>query len=205
MSRRTISVGISSLVALVSACATVRHVQQPPAEEKPSVKEKYSCEVDQGTLEKAIAMDPSEIKCHDGDTCKHQKKKYRLAAVDAAECRAYFGNGKGWPDQYGEGEYASINYCKEGREFVKNAIRGAKEVKYVPGDVDDKYGRGLGYLIVDRQLLQCQLVREGLAYEIVTTYGAQGQEYLSQMVLKAAQTVPEPNFQKPWVFRHTSH
>lgn len=191
--------------SLMTACAGTKSQIPEPRQAGSDEEQPFSCTVDRNKITGSTEVNPAEVKVHDGDTIKVQKKKYRLVAVDTAECKAYFGGGRGWPDQYGEGDFADVNYCKKGKEFVDTAIHDAKKVEIVDLGITDKYGRGLAFVIADGVSIQCELVRTSLAYETVHTYGPQGQDYLSGMVMEAAYISEQPHFEDPHVFRHTAH
>jgi endonuclease YncB( thermonuclease family) len=167
-----------------------------------------SCFVDPQVLasEGAINFDPVEIvKFHDGDTFSDSTTVYRLSANDCAETEGSDGN-KCWPDQFGLGEYAEggmleTNFGQLGKEYVAAAFQKAQTAQKVLGKLDD-FGRRLGYFVVDGQLLQCLLVREGLAWETVSYYGLGSHPPLAQIVLDASKIYGEPHFQQPYKYKN---
>jgi len=99
-------------------------------------------------------------KCTDGDTAHFlidgKDTTVRFLAIDT-------------PEYTKEKE----PYGKEASEFTCNALKEADVIalEYDEGsDVSDKYGRDLAWVYVDNDLLQKQLVSEGLA-EVAYIYG----------------------------------
>lgn len=101
-------------------------------------------------------------KCTDGDTAHFMingdESTIRLLAIDTPETVK-----PNTPVQ---------PYGKEASDFTCNALKNANEIKleYEPSNETDKYGRKLAWVFVDDQLLQLQLIENGLA-EVAYLYG----------------------------------
>ncbi|MEK7528343.1 MAG: hypothetical protein AAB592_01105 [Patescibacteria group bacterium] len=167
-----------------------------------TVRVQFSCAVSDALLEErgAIDMEASEIVVHDLDTIRDASTTYRFSAVDGAECEACFGDSTGWPDQYGTGADTDVNYCERGKVYVETAIGNAQRVRKVTGRLDDN-GRRLGYFVVDNDLLNCLVVRDGVAWETVSHYGLGSHPPLAQLVADAAEFSGDPHFEEPYLYK----
>ena len=65
----------------------------------------------------------------------------------------------------------------------------------------DTYGRDLGHVFVDGELYALDVLRRGLAYEVVTFYGDNGFPDLATKILEVSNNVPKPKFEPPYIFR----
>lgn len=221
MKLRTRTAMAAGIVALITACGAKTSNNRGSRADNSNYDagtsdswKKDFCEVDIQTIEDAgeiVEIDPSKVQAHDGDSGHYvilisqpqTSRPYRLSAADAAE----LGNNI-WPDQYGTGDFLNINYGQLGKEFVVNAFRNAHRAWHVRGTRDpnakptDDGGRNLGHFVIDGQLLTCQLVAEGLAYETVSYYyRGRDPPQLAQIVLNAAKRVGEPHFMRPDLYK----
>lgn len=166
----------------------------------------YCHKIDPRILEDQGAIDfkPGDCSVHDGDTINCGLLDGRFCGADAAECKACFDDGTGWPDQRGIGSYAGTNFCDAGRRYVDEAIFYANRFQVLVSR-QDVYARDLIYPFVDGRLLPCELVERGLAWSNVEYYvqrhGYGAYPEYAQMIEKAGKHAPQPNFQEPWKWK----
>lgn len=166
----------------------------------------FSCVIDPQVIasEGGVDLNPSAIEVHDGDSGTGPDEKYRFSACDAAELAVDCIGGKTWSDQYGTGEFSDVNYGQLGKEYAVNAFLAAKSAKVVKGKLDEN-NRRLSYFLISTgngyDLLNCLLVREGLAWETVSYYGLGSHPPLAQKVLDASKFAGEPHFANPYLYK----
>ncbi|MBI4425051.1 MAG: thermonuclease family protein [Elusimicrobia bacterium] len=76
-------------------------------------------------------------------------------------------------------------YGGEATRFAESLIRGAQRVQFVTTGQKDPYGRLLGHLALDGELLAVSMLRAGFAYEMITPYGDNGFPAQAARILKA--------------------
>lgn len=142
------------------------------------------------------AMDKSLMYVLDGDTVYYGKRtsgsklKIRVLGIDTPEV-----------PHFAAGKFLGQKFGKEATLYAREIVRKAKKVKYLPAG-KDKYGRTLAHILVDDELLAVALIKKGLAYESVTTYGDNGLPALARTILAASKKYPLKDFERPRTFRH---
>lgn len=191
--------GDNGTPALAAAILEAARGGPAPPFEKPSLwrKRMWSPEREREQLRQdlaapRIAVDKSRISFQDGDTVYFGDRELRFIAVDTPEI-AHPEHDKPEGQEYGP----------EAAAFTKAAILGARKVEYVLGP-GDTYGRSLGHIFVDGELLALRLVKARLAYETVSRYGSGGFPGFARQVLEAFRAVPKPPFEEPqrWRWEH---
>jgi len=108
----------------------------------------YSRYYKKDTHNDKTALDKPAIKCVDGDTFWLDDVKIRLIAIDAPEI-----SGEAQP------------YGKEASDLTCSLLKNAKtiELDSDEGNTEDQYGRKLYWVLVDGELLQVHLLKQGYA------------------------------------------
>lgn len=141
-------------------------------------------------------MDKSLTYVLDGDTVYYGKRtsgrklKIRVLGIDTPEV-----------PHFAAGKFLGQPYGKEATLLAREIVRKGKKVKYLPTG-KDRYGRTLAHILVDEELLAVSLIKKGLAYESITTYGDNGLPALSKIILAASKKYPLKDFERPRAFRH---
>lgn len=135
---------------------------------------------------KALAQEIKLDKCIDGDTTDFiidgKVEKVRYLAIDTPETKH--------PTK------GVQPYGKEASNYTCNALKNAKkiEIEYDSNSTKtDKYGRYLGWIFVDGELLQGKLVKSGLA-KVAYLYG----DYKYTDDLKELESEAKENKLKIW-------
>jgi len=125
-------------------------------------------------------------KCVDGDTAifnyKNEEMKVRFLAIDTPELK--------------DDKEKIIKYGNEAKDFTCNKLKNAKKIviEFDPNsDIEDKYGRYLGWIFVDDKLLQKEIVSKGYA-KVAYLYG----DYKYTDELQVAETHARKNKLKIW-------
>ncbi len=171
--------GFAALVALLSATVYITCTDEDPPGYKPSYRGAHYIYKDR-------------IKFDDGDTFIYGDTEIRFLGIDCPEItHAEVGMHEDQP------------YGRAAAESTHALVLRAKTAEYVL-DGDDYYGRKLGHIFVDGELLSVRLIERGLAYETVTRYGDNGFPDLAQRILDASLKAPKPQFEKPsqWRRKH---
>jgi hypothetical protein len=129
------------------------------------------------------------IEFDDGDTIVYGKIYVRILGIDTPETEH--------PEV---GIYENQPYGPEASDSAEALISRARVAEYLFAG-KDYYGRTLGHIFVDGELLGVKLIEMGLAYETVSHYGDNGFPDLAQRILDASLTAPKPAFQKPYLWR----
>lgn len=139
-----------------------------------------------------IMMDKSAIRPDDGDTFFYKDLTIRILGIDAPEIT-----------HKEHGIYEDQACGREAAAMTIALLRNASIIEYIPFE-NDRYGRLLAHVFVDKELLSVHLIRAGLAYETVSYYGDNGFPELAGRILKAARQSPKPAFGRPstWRRRH---
>lgn len=137
----------------------------------------------------ARLLDKRLIEFDDGDTFLFKGKPLRILGMDCPEVK-----------NPNVGIYEDQPFGLEAAESTKSLITRARVAEYLP-DGRDAYGRLLAHVFVDGELLSVKLIRMGLAYETVTTFGDSGFPDLARRIFDASLTSPKPRFQKPYLWR----
>ncbi len=141
-----------------------------------------------------IYLDKNSIIFGDGDTISYvvndSTTVVRFLGVDTPEV------------SHGEdGIFSHDQYLgQEASEFTKKEILKAQEIFYIALK-EDRYGRTLGYIYVDGELLAVKIIRAGLGYQTVSFYKNKGVEDIDAIVLAASEEIDKPNFQNPFYWR----
>jgi endonuclease YncB( thermonuclease family) len=170
-----IAVGIVLLLLSVILYSLVSTQQRPDAE--------------YGRRAGLIRINQQAIQPDDGDTFFYQDLPIRVLGIDTPEII-----------HEEHGIYENQPYGQEAAQFTIQLLKEAGTVEYL-AYAPDKYGRLLAHVFVDGELLAVHLLRAGLAYETVSYYGDNGYPNLAQRILQAAQNSPEPQFEKPYLWR----
>ncbi len=136
-----------------------------------------------------VVVDKATIVFDDGDTFRAGDRDIRVLGVDTPETihedHGIFVNQPGGP---------------EASAFTKKAIEEATEVVLLIGR-KDRYGRTLGHVYLDGELLAVKLIAAGHGYETISKYGENGFPEEAAKIREAAKTAPKPTFEKPWNWR----
>jgi len=135
----------------------------------------------------------------DGDTISYgpkgsgkagiQRQQLRIAGIDTPEVH-HFGVGKFEDQEFGP------EATKAGRAIIK----AAKKVEYIDLGLD-KYGRTLVYVFVDDQSYEVEMIKQGLAWEYISTHGDAGYPEIGKAILEAAAKYPRKPFEFPHDWR----
>ena len=129
------------------------------------------------------------IEFDDGDTIAYGTVQVRFLGIDCPEI-----------EHIDVGIFEDQPYGRAAAESTRALILRADVAEYV-FDGKDYYGRTLGHIFVDGELLAVKLIEMGLAYETVSHYGDNGFPDLAQQILDASLAAPKPPFQKPYLWR----
>lgn len=131
-----------------------------------------------------------EIIFDDGDTITCNGENIRMAGIDTPEIKhPKHGISKDQP------------YGKKAAALTKKLIKKAGGVTIIRAG-KDKYGRTLGFVFVNGELLGVELINAGLAYETVSFYGDNGFPEYALQIKNAWNNLPEkPNFENPHDWR----
>ncbi|MBI4719748.1 MAG: thermonuclease family protein [Chitinivibrionia bacterium] len=170
---------LAALVALLGAAVYVTCADEDPPGYKPSYRGAHYVRTER-------------VRFDDGDTFTYENTEIRILGIDCPEIRH--------PDV---GMHEDQPYGRAAAESTYALVMRAGTVEYVL-DGDDYYGRKLGHIFVDGELLSVRLLERGLAYETVTHYGDNGFPDLAQRILDASLKAPKPLFEKPsqWRRKH---
>lgn len=136
-----------------------------------------------------ILMNSDLIHVDDGDTIHYEDETFRIVGIDTPEIKH---------EEHGLFEDQPCG--RKARDATAAIIGSASRIEYLPCG-DDRYGRTLVHLFVDGELLAVKLIRAGLAYETVTYYGDNGYPELAELILRAVETSPRPEFEPPWKWK----
>lgn len=168
--------GSIGLVILLSAALYITCADEDPPGYRPSYRGAHYLHRDRITFD-------------DGDTFLYGKIPVRFLGIDCPEI-----------------EHPAVGITEDqpfgpaAAESTMALITRAKVAEYVL-DGKDYYGRKLGHIFVDGELLGVKLIEMGLAYETVSHYGDNGFPDLAQRILDASLKAPKPAFQQPYQWR----
>ncbi len=129
------------------------------------------------------------LQVEDGDTVMYRGTYMRFLGVDAPEIAH--------PEI---GFYRDQPYGQEAKRFTRTELRKARRVTY-RADGRDKYERLLVHIFVDGYPLSLKIVEAGLGYETVSVFGDNGFPEIAEKIRDAAERLPEPPFQNPYIWR----
>ena len=128
----------------------------------------------------------------DGDSLYCDGNSVRIVGIDTPETmRPEYGIATNQP------------YGAEANAFVLKTLRAAGKITvvYRKGDLD-RYGRLLGHVLVDGHLLAPMVIRQGLAYEMITRFGDQGFPEYAAEIMQAWNEIDKPlPFENPHDWR----
>lgn len=155
-------------------------------------EEKERAELDKDISVPKTLADKSQIYFQDGDTVYFSSVEIRILGIDTPEI-AHPEHNKPEGQEYGP----------EAAEFTKQAILNAKKVEYIIGE-GSTYGRAMGHVFVDGELLAIRIIKARFAYENISRFGANGFPGYSRNILEAFHSVPRPAFENPqyWRWKH---
>lgn len=168
--------GSIGLLALLSVALYVTCADDDPPGYRPSYRGAHYLHKDR-------------IEFDDGDTIVYGGIHLRFLGIDCPEIEH--------PDV---GILEDQPFGRAAAESTRVLITRARIAEYV-FDGEDYYGRRLGYIFVDGELLGVKLIEMGLAYETVSHYGDNGFPDLAQRILDASLAAPKPAFQQPYQWR----
>lgn len=173
------------LISLATAAALAACGQTGDGESRAGVAKRKS----EQSYARAQIVDISRIRFDDGDTFYIDGKPLRVLGIDTPETRSP-SVGIDYDQPYGP----------VAAESTATWMRRARKIEVV---LDGKglYGRQLGHVFLDGELLAVKLLREGLAYENVTHFGDNGFPDLADEILEAARTGPTPKFIEPYKWK----
>lgn len=120
----------------------------------------------------------ADIQFDDGDTFDWKGKPIRVLGIDTPEIAH--------PDLGTfEDQPCGVAAAESTRAWMSRA-----QILEIVVNGRDIYNRRLAHVFIDGELLACQLVRQGLAYETVSHYGDSGYPDLSQEILDTARSSP---------------
>ncbi len=136
-----------------------------------------------------IEFDIGLIHVDDGDTVHYGDEIFRIVGIDTPEIK-----------HEEHGFFEDQPGGRKAKDATAAIISTARRIEYLPCG-DDRYGRTLVHLFVDGELLAVKLIRAGLAYETVTYYGDNGYPELAELILRAVDESPRPDFEPPWKWK----
>jgi endonuclease YncB( thermonuclease family) len=125
----------------------------------------------------------------DGDSFYCGEVEIRLLGADTPEIV-----------HYEDGIFINQDYGLAAASFTYQAITEAQHIIIKEGEID-KYGRVLAHVEIDNELLSVRLIKAGLAYETISTYGDQGFLEFADQIMTASWTAPQQKFQNPHDWR----
>ncbi|MFA5162228.1 MAG: thermonuclease family protein [Elusimicrobiales bacterium] len=144
-------------------------------------------------------MDKTWIYMVDGDTISYgprgsgkagiKRRQLRIAGIDTPEVH-----------HYGAGKFEDQEYGPEATKAGRAIIKAAGKVEYIDLGLD-KYGRTLVYLFVDDKSYEVEMIKEGLAWEYISTYGDSGYPEIGKAIRTAAAKYPRKPFEFPHDWR----
>lgn len=133
--------------------------------------------------------DPKDIVFDDGDSFACGKDDIRVLGVDTPEIIH---------EQHGIFEDQPMG--REAAAFTSGLLKKAKRIAVIRGG-KDHYGRSLAHVLIDGELLGVLLIRQGLAYETISTYGSSGFPEFALQIKEASVAMPRPQFEEPHRWR----
>lgn len=143
----------------------------------------------QPTHEHARYLDIGRVEFDDGDTFLVDGDPVRILGMDAPETRS--------PKV---GIMEDQPYGRAAADSTRALMTRAALLELIP-DGEDYYGRRLGHVLVDGELLSVKLIEMGLAYENVSYFGDNGFPDLADRILQASLSSPKPPFEPPYRWR----
>jgi endonuclease YncB( thermonuclease family) len=164
--------------ALVWTCATARRARADAPARVPVPRERVI--VDDG--------DSVTIAWEDGP------EVVRLLGMDAPEV-LHLEHDIPYPQPFGG----------DARGFLEGALAVAGKVELLRSGQKDRYGRTLGYLLLDGKNFSVLLLRARLAVETVTAFGDNGLPEEAAACLAAAKAAGPVAFEPPYLYRRRMH
>lgn len=130
-----------------------------------------------------------DIVFDDGDSFACGKDEIRVLGIDTPEIIH---------EQHGIFEDQPMG--REAAAFTNGALKNAKRITIIRGE-KDHYGRNLAHVLIDGELLGVLLIKRGLAYETISTYGSSGFPELAIQIKEASAAMPRPQFEEPHQWR----
>lgn len=165
------SIYVACLAAVFSACASS------------SLKKNTKKDLE------SIICNGSNVHVDDGDTIVCNGRNIRILGIDTPEIK--------------HPEHCIMEdqpYGREAADYAERIFKNAKEIKvFTMGK--DTYGRDLGHVFVDGELYAIGVLRNGLAYEVISFYGDGGFPIIAAQILEESQKMPELKFEPPYNFR----
>ena len=175
------------VIALAAAVAASVLVPLAPAR---AIAQESGGEPAQKKERERIIVDKAKIVFDDGDTFAVDGREIRVLGVDT-------------PETIHEDHGIMIDQegGPEAREFTKKTLEAATEIVVMVSH-KDRYGRTLGHVLVDGELLAIKIIEAGHGYETISHYGDNGfPEYAEKILAAAEKAEKKPTFEKPWNWR----